>query len=315
MKMLDFIATRPARLKIGDTIGIVAPGWSFDIDNFKKGIRKLRKIGFKVKFDRSIFSKYWSMAGYDRQRAEQINRMFADKDVKAILCAKAGYGSIRTIPYLDAKTIKQNPKIFVGYSDITILLAYLYKTCHMVVFHGPVVSDEIYEDMNPTTLDYMLRAITQDYALGEVKFPEVKSLKPGRATGVLIGGNMSLVMSAVGTPYEIDTEGKILFLEDIGEDLENIDNYLMQMKLAGKFKMVKGIVFGRMVDCIDRSERRYTIKDILRDILRDVDVPIIYRFPSGHRERDQVNVTLPFGVSVTLDADRPKLIIDDAGVS
>ena len=125
---------------------------------------------------------------------------------------------------------------------------------------------------------------------------------------------MSLIMSGIGTPYDIDTNGKILFIEDIGEDLEVIDSYLMHLKLAGKFKRLKGLVFGLMIDCIDYSDIRYTIRDILNDILQDVDIPIIYGFPSGHRARGEINVTLPIGVSVTVDADNPRLIVNEAGV-
>jgi len=306
---------RPPCLKIGDTIGIVAPAWSFDPENFKRGVEKLRRIGFRVKYDRSIFSKYWSMAGHDKERAEQINRMFADKQVKAIFCAKAGYGSARTIPYLDADIIRKNPKPFVGYSDITILLSYLYKTAKIVVFHGPVVSDEIHEKMNPTTFDYLMRAITQPEPLAEMKFDQVRTLRPGRAKGILIGGNMSSIVGSIGTPYDINTDNAIVFLEDIGEDLEIIDDYLMHMKLAHKFKNIKGIIFGRMLDCIDHSGKKYTIKDILKDILGDLKVPIVYGFPSGHRVRGDVDVTLPFGVSATLDADRRTLTINEAAVT
>lgn len=307
--------TRPRRLKRGDTIGVVAPAWTFDIGRFKRGVEKLKSLGFKVEYSRAIFSKYWSMAGYDKERARQINRMFADKRVKAIFCAKAGYGSVRTIPYLDQTTIRRNPKIFIGYSDITALLSYLYRIARMVVFHGPVVSDEIYRGMNPITLDYLLKAIMHPGPLGELSFSGLKCLKPGKATGILVGGNMSLVMSTMGTDYEIDTNDKILFLEDIGEDLEVIDNYLMHLKLSGKFEKIKGIVFGRMVDCIDHSEESLTLRDILRDILHDVDVPIIGGFPSGHRAQGELDITLPFGVSVTIDADAPKLIVNESAVS
>ncbi|MFH1413393.1 MAG: LD-carboxypeptidase [Candidatus Omnitrophota bacterium] len=306
---------RPSALKRGDTIGIVAPAWSFDPRNFKRGVDKLNNLGFKVKFDKSIFNKYWSMAGYDQQRAAQVNRMFADREVKAILCAKGGYGSIRILPYLDKKIIRRNPKIFVGYSDITILLSYLYRIANMAVFHGPVVSGEIHNNMNPITFKYLLRSITQPQKLGRLKFPGMKSLNRGRATGVLVGGNLSLIMGTIGTPYDINTDNKVLFLEDMGEDLETIDSYLMQLKLTGKFRKIKGIVFGKMVDCRDRSGKKYTIKDILRDMLRDIDVPIIFGFPSGHRFSGQINVTLPFGVSVTVDGDNAGLILNESGVS
>jgi len=314
MRMYRFKPTRPRRLRQGDTVGIVAPAWSFDSENFRIGVEQLRGMGFRVKYENTIFSNYWSMAGYDRQRAAQINRMFANKEVKAIFCAKAGYGSIRTIPYLDKKIIRNNPKIFIGYSDITILLYYLYKTARMVVFHGPVVSGEMRPKMNSISRDYLLRAITQPEPMGEIECASLKILRPGRASGVLIGGNLSMVISAIGTPYDINTENKILFIEDIGEDLEVIDNCIMHLKLAGKLKKVKGIVFGRMVDCVDDSGKKYTIEDIMDDTLKDIDIPIIYGFPSGHRKPGDINITLPMGVSVTLDADKPALFINGAAV-
>ena len=305
---------KPYALKRGDTIGVIASAWSFDPANFRHGVEKLKTLGFQVKYDKRIFNRYWSMAGHDRERADQINDMFANREVKAILCAKAGYGSMRTIPHLDKKTIIKNPKIFVGYSDITALLSYLYKIANMVVFHGPVISGEIHEHMNPITLKYLLRAITQPKPLGEIGIFGLKSLKPGKAKGILIGGNMSLIMSMIGTPYDINTNNKILFLEDVGEGLETIDDYLVQLKMAGKLEKVKGLIFGRMIKCVDYSGKRYTIKNVLKNMLDDLDIPIVYDFPSGHRVPGDVNITLPFGVSVTLDAYKPKLVINESGV-
>lgn len=315
MKIHNNRIRKLARLQPQDTIGIVAPAWSFDPENFKRGVDTIRKLGFRVKYDRSIFSKYWSLAGFDRERADQINRMFADPQVRAIFCAKAGYGSLRTIPYLDKKIIRRNPKIFIGYSDITMLLVYLYKTAHMPVFHGPVVSDEIYEGMSPVTLDYLLHAVTQTQSLGELRFPYMRTLRHGQARGVLVGGNLSVLVNAIGTPCELDTKGKILYLEDVGEDFEVIDSYLMQMKLAGMFKKVQGIVFGRMTDCVDHSGQRYQMRDILHDVLADLSMPIIYGFPSGHGTPGDINITLPFGVVATLDASiPPRLIIEESAV-
>jgi len=314
MRFSEFLLVRPKRLRRGDTIGVVAPAWSFDPVRFRKGVTQFRRLGFNIKFDRSIFSRYWSMAGHDRDRAEQINRMFADREVKAILCAKAGYGSIRTIPYLDKSIIKRNPKIFVGYSDLTVLLEFLQRVANMVVFHGPVISGEIHKNMSRITLEHLLRALTQAVPLGEVSFPGMKTLRGGKAKGMLVGGNLSMLVSGIGTPYDIDTDHKILFLEDIGEDLEVIDNILLHFKLAGKFKKVRGLMFGRMVDCHDVSGRRYKIRNIVDDILGDIDIPIVYGFPSGHARGRGANVTLPLGVSVTLDADRPSLTFNEVGV-
>ncbi|MBU0672717.1 MAG: LD-carboxypeptidase [Candidatus Margulisbacteria bacterium] len=314
MRLSEYFLTKPDRLKRGDTVGIVAPAWSFDPAKFKKGVAQLKRFGFKVKFDQAIFKRYWSMAGHDDARAEQINQMFADKEVKAIFCAKAGYGSIRTIPYLDKKVIKNNPKIFVGYSDVTILLEYLQRIANMVVFHGPVVSGEVHKNMSSITTAYLLRALMQAEPVGEMAFPSLKTLRRGKATGILIGGNMSMLVSGIGTPYDIDTDYKILFLEDIGEDLEVVDNILLHLKLAGKLKRVRGLIFGRMVDCHDLSGKRHKIRDIVNDILGDLDIPMVYGFPSGHARGRGANVTLPLGVSVTLNANRPSLVFNEAGV-
>ncbi|MFH1090984.1 MAG: LD-carboxypeptidase [Pseudomonadota bacterium] len=314
MRLADYLLTKPERLKRGDTIGIVAPAWSFDPHKFKKGVAYLKRLGFKVKFDSAIFKRYWSMAGHDRERAEQINRMFADKEVKAIFCAKAGYGSIRTVPYLDRKVIRKNPKIFVGYSDITVLLEYLQREANMVVFHGPVVSGIMHSQMSRITSEYLLRNLMQAVPLSELGFPSMKTLRPGKASGQLIGGNMSMLVNGIGTPYDIDTDYKILFVEDIAEDLEVIDNILMHLKLAGKFRKVRGIVFGRMVDCFDTSGKRYKLKNVVDDILGDMDIPIIGGFPSGHSRGRGANVTLPLGVSVTLDANKPSLTFNEAAV-
>lgn len=314
MRLSDFLITKPEHLKKGDVIGIVAPAWSFASLNFKKGVSKLKRLGFNVKYDASIFSKYWSMAGHDKDRAKQINQMFADKEVKAIFCAKAGYGSIRTIPYLDKEVIRKNPKIFLGYSDITILLEYLQRIANMVVFHGPVVSGEINKEMSAITLEYLLKNLSRPLPLGEVAFPNLKMIKPGVASGIMVGGNLSMIASILGTPYDIDTEYKILFLEDVGEDMEIIDNYFSHLKLAGKFKRIRGLVLGRMLDCYDKSGKKYEMGNIISDLLGDLHVPIISGFPSGHSRGRGANVTIPFGVRVTIDASKPSLIFEEAGV-
>ncbi|MBN2120884.1 MAG: LD-carboxypeptidase [Candidatus Omnitrophica bacterium] len=303
---------KPPKLNRGDTIGVVAPASSFDIENFRKGIRMLRLLGYKVKYERSIFNKCWSQPGHNKQRAYQINRMFADPQIKAIFCAKAGYGSVEILPYLDKRIIRRNPKIFVGYSDITILLLYLRKFARMTVFHGPVVSDEIYEGMNPVTLDYLLRTLSQTMPLGSIMFPHLIAFKPGKGSGVLVGGNMSLITESIGTPYKISTKNTILFLEDIAEDLEHIRNYLMRLRQAGKFRKIKGVLFGKMVDCFETQEN---LKTLVNTIFKDYDIPILFGFPSGHKyKKEAPHVTLPLGVTATIDADNLLLEINEAGV-
>lgn len=306
---------KPSCINRGDTIGIVAPASSFDPDNFKKGIKKLRKSGYKVKYERSIFSKYWSRPGHDKKRAEQINRMFADTQVKALFCAKGGWGSLDIIPYLDKGIIKDNPKIFVGYSDITFLLLYLQSITNMVVFHGPVVSGEIYEGMSELTLDCLFRLIAKPEALGTVTTPHLHPLKPGQATGILVGGNMSSIVESIGTEYDVDTNGRILFLEEVGEDMATIEEYLNRLKQAGKFMNIKGIVFGKMVNCFDETDTQKSRSSIINEIVADVKVPILFGFPSGHiKQSTDIHFTLPLGAEVTLDADRPALVINEAAV-
>ncbi|MCQ9204875.1 MAG: LD-carboxypeptidase [Omnitrophica bacterium] len=304
--------TKPQRLKKGDTIGIVAPASSFDIDNFKNGIKMLRKIGYKVKYERAIFNECWSRPGHDRQRGTQINRMFADKEVRAIFCAKAGYGSIETLPYLDKEVIRNNPKIFVGYSDITILLLDLQRIANMVIFHGPVVSDEIYDGMNQQTLEYLLGLICEPSAFKTLTFRQLISFEPGKATGILVGGNMSLIVGAINTPYDINTDNKILFLEDIGENLDVIKSYLISLKDAGKFKKVRGIIFGKMVDCFDEQRN---IRAIVNEVSAKSRVPVLFGFPSGHTgKRGALHVTLPLGIPVTIDADNLTIKINEPAV-
>ncbi|MFC1643842.1 LD-carboxypeptidase [Candidatus Omnitrophota bacterium] len=314
MKRSHYRKILPRHLKKGDTIGIVAPACHFDPVKFRKGVKHLKNLGYNVKFDPNIFKKYWTLAGKDGTRAKQINRMFADRNIKAILCAQAGYGSIRTIPYLDKRVLAHNPKIFVGYSDITVLLSYLQKAAKMVVFHGPVVSSEMHKKMNPGTLDSLIKIITRLRPLGEITYPGIRTLRPGKATAELIGGNLSLIIDTIGTPYDLNTDNKILFIEDVSEELEAIDSCLMHLKLAGKLNKVKGIIFGRMKDCLNFSGSKYSIKDVLDDMLHDVNIPIIYGFPSGHREAGELNITLPFGISVTLDADNKKVVFNEPAV-
>ena len=315
MKESDSRVIKPRRLRKNDTIGIVAPAWSFDKGDFLNGVNMIKELGYKVKYDVSIFKKYWSMAGVDKWRAQQITSMFDDNEVKAIFCANAGYGSIRTLPYLDKRVIRHNPKIFVGYSDVTILLAYLRRIARMVVFHGPVVAGEIHEGMNQSSLDYLFKAITGTSSSGVIKNPSMRCIFPGRVSGILVGGNLSMLISSIGTPYEVDTGNKILFLEEINESLEAIDNHLMQLRLSGKLKHIKGLILGQLINCKDTSGNNFTITDVIDDVFAGRNIPVIHGFPSGHHGRDGLNITLPFGITVTLDAEQPQLIIHGAGVS
>ena len=306
------VPIKPGRLLKGDTIGIVAPSSSFERDDFKEGVAMLRSLGYVVKYERAIFNACWSKPGHNKQRAFQINRMFADARVKAIFCAKAGFGSAEIIPYLNRRIIRKNPKIFVGYSDITIILLYLQRIANMVVFHGPIVSDEIYHGMHHLTLEYLQALCGQAKPLGELKFPQLIAFRQGRASGRLVGGNLSLIVEAMGSPYGIATRGRILFLEDINESFETVQQYFLRLRRAGIFKKIAGLVCGKITD---PAGREHDMRGIVDRIFRGYDIPILYGFPSGHLQlRGGLHLTLPFGIQVTVDSGSLSLTIDEAAV-
>jgi len=302
---------KPKRIKVGDTIGIVAPACPFVVERFNEGVKVFEGLGYKVKYEPEILCSRWYRPGHDKERAMQINRMFADKEVKAIFCAEAGYGSIELLSYLDKKIIKKNPKIFVGYSDITTILLYLQRLANMVVFHGPFVSGEINESTHSLTLEYLFKLFKAE-PLGKLKFPQLIAFKPGKATGRIVGGNMSLILKSIGKPYKIRTADSILFLEDVGEGLTTIKKYFFRLKRSGKFRKVQGILLGRMADS---SGKDHDVRSIIEKVFKNQDIPVLYGFPSGHKRLSgELHVTLPFGVSVTIDADEQALTINESAV-
>ena len=287
----------PPRLMPGDTVGIVAPAGPFDPEKFMKGKAVLESMGFQTFFDESIFHKYGFLAGTDIQRADQVNRLFADPDVQAVVCARGGYGSMRILPFLDFETIQENPKIFIGYSDISALLSVLHDRCGLVTFHGPVVTT--LANAAQETIAAMRTVLTSNTIL-ELKPEKGIVIKPGAALGTVAGGNLTTLCHLVGTPYTPSFNGKILLLEDLGEAPYRIDRMLTQMELAGCFEGLKGLVLGSFEECGQPDE----IFRIVQEIFRDVDIPILSGFEIGHRG---INITIPIGLGATLDADRQVL--------
>jgi len=284
----------PLRLKVGDTIGIVAPASPFDREQFSRGIQFLEQAGFKTVVPDSIFEKKGYLAGSDRQRAELINRAFDDADTNAILCARGGYGSIRVLPYLNFQKIAENPKIFIGLSDITALLAALYVKCGLATYHGPLATT--LGDAPPQTRQALIDAVSfrEKY---QIVSDESIALSPGQAAGPICGGNLTTLSHLMGTPYAPVVRGHILFIEDRGEAPYRIDRMLFQMKLSGWLDGITGLVLGSFENCGPREE----IFRIMRDIFSDLRIPILAGIDAGHGKQ---NMTLPFGVEATLDADQ-----------
>ena len=289
---------KPTALKKGDLIGVVAPAGVVKTEDLGNGVRRLEEMGFRVALGRSLYRSARYLAGRDEERAADLAEMFANPEVKAVVAARGGYGTSRIIPLLDSKALARSPKIFVGSSDLTLLLHFLRSACRLVTFHGPMVSPNFGKYSSPTTNGEFVRILGATTPPGPIDVTGVKVLKGGSGEGVLTGGCLSLVCQTIGTPYEIQTEDAILFLEDINEPPYRIDRMLTYLKQVGKFDGVRAVVFGLMPDCHPSPQELYTLEDVIRDVLADLPCPILYDFPSGH---GGTNVTLPFGVRAAVE--------------
>ncbi|MFP4532252.1 MAG: LD-carboxypeptidase [Desulfobacterales bacterium] len=276
----------------GDTIGIVAPASPFDKDRFESGIRFLENQGFRLRIPEEIFHHAGFLAGSDAQRARLINELFADSGVHAIWCARGGYGSLRILPLIDYGLIRAHPKPFIGSSDITALLAALSERCDMPVFHGPMIVS--FADADEASC----RAAIEIFEMPggwTVKADPVHVIRPGRGSGPVAGGNLTTLAHLIGTPFEPDFSGKLLFIEDIGEAPYRIDRMLTQFKMAGKLAHVQGVILGNFINCGPPEE----IHAIAEEIFSDLSVPVLGGMPAGHGPG---NMMLPMGVEAVLDA-------------
>jgi len=291
------VRIKPPALQPGDTVGIVAPASNVKPAMLDAGCRALRDLGYKPLYFDSILERDLYFAGSVERRTRELEEMFVRDEVRAIICARGGYGSNYLLKALDLKKIQSNPKIFVGYSDLTSLLTYFTDAAGLVTFHGPMVAKD-FADPNGIDLDSWGRALN-----GSSEWPleldsDVKPLVPGSAEGILYGGCLSILVASLGTPYEIQTAGTILFIEDIAAKPYQIDRMLMQLKLAGKLDEVRGIVFGEMVDCTQNKDQSYSLQDVILRVVGDLAVPVAFGLRSGHVSRG--NITLPFGVRAAL---------------
>src|ERR1035438_7433198 len=290
---------RPAALRPGDTIGIIAPAGPIEPDALEAGCAWLRDRGYQPFYLPSILNRDSYFAGSTARRLDEFHHMFARPEVKAIICARGGYGCNYLLPHIDLNVVRTNPKIFCGCSDVTTLLTYLCDAARMVTFHGPMLNI----DVRPDGVDDgpWQAALTSGEAFQmEFSGDEVQTLVPGHAEGMLYGGCLSLLCASLGTPYEIETRDTILFLEDLAEPAFRIDRMLMHLKLAGKFEDVRGVIFGEMLNCGPRGAQDFTLQDVVRRALGDLGVPIAYGLKSGHVSRG--NITLPFGVTAQFTA-------------
>lgn len=290
---------KPPALKAGDTVGIVAPASNIQRALLEKGCETLRQMGYKPFYFDSILEHDIYFAGSAERRARELEEMFARNEVRAILCARGGYGANYLLGKVDLSEIAANPKVFVGYSDITTLLTWFADCAGVVTFHGPMVTKDLAlpDGVDLPSWNAALGGLTE----WEINSPGdcgAEGLVDGVGHGILYGGCLSLLVAALGTPYDIQTRDKILFLEDINARPFQIDRMLMQLKLAGKLEGVKGIIFGEMLDCLQTKDQPYTLQQVILRIVGKLGIPIAYGLRSGHVTRR--NITLPIGVQAVL---------------
>jgi len=291
---------KPPALRAGDIIGIVAPASYFKREDFEAGCAALQQMGYKPVYQESIFDRDLYFAGSVDRRVRELESMFARDDVKAIICARGGYGSNYLLPALDIGKISSHPKAFIGYSDNTSLQTYLCDVANLVTFHGPMVAKD-FAKSDGIDVESWQAALSgrENWRFDFDSSSGVKPLARGSAEGVLYGGCLSMLAESLGTPYEIRTQGTILFVEDINTKPYQIDRMLMHLKLAGKFDDVRGIIFGEMLDCVQAPGQGYTLEEVVMRIIGELGIPVAYGLRSGHVSHE--NITLPIGVSAVLN--------------
>ncbi len=305
---------KPKVLNSGDIVGIIAPGTAVtDPADIQKAVQVLEYFSLKSKISDNLINGSGYKSRSVEERTDDIHKMFLDKEIKAVFCIRGGYGSPQILDNIDYNIIKSNPKIFIGFSDITALHLAINKLTGLVTFHGPV----LLSPFSSYTVEYFRKAVFSTEPIGEITNPSVlsgirlafpcRTISPGIANGKLTGGNLSLITSLMGTPYEIETEGKILFLEDVGEEPYRIDRMLTQLNLAKKLEKASGIVFGRCTDCDKTSSIwDYSLNEVLDRQLSKLNIPVLYGLLIGHTPEQ---ITLPYGIEAKLNADSSTLTV------
>jgi muramoyltetrapeptide carboxypeptidase len=304
-------------------VGVVAPASAPALPgNVDLALKALERLGFKPKAATNLRKRFGFLAGTDKQRAEDLMELFADQRIRGIACLRGGYGAARLLTLLDYRVIRANPKVFIGYSDITSLHCAFLAKASLVTFHGPMLnSDFLKPNLPDFTLQSFLRTVMQTSAPGAIcqgyRSDTVRILSPGTATGRLLGGNLSILCASLATPYQPDFRDTILFLEDLHEEPYRFDRMITQLLNAGLLQKVAGIAIGINKNCRDPKaaksrEYRQTVDDVLTERLLPLKVPIIAGLPFGHV---RYNATLPVGVRARLDANHGDLSIIEAAVS
>ncbi len=310
---------RPARLRPGHTVGLITPGSYISDEALEKTVANMLKLGLRVKMGKNVRAKHGFVAGTDQQRLDDLHTMFSDQAVDAVWCARGGYGCTRLLPKIDYGLIRRNPKILIGYSDITALLNAIFHKTGLVTFHGPVGASEF-----SLYTEAQVRAVLME---GKAPYPiplaepnesnegplyQPQVIRPGTAEGTLMGGNLSLLAAMAGTGYLPDPAGAIVFMEDIGEAPYRVDRMLTQLRQAWPLKAAAGIALGIFADCArEEGSDSLTLPETLQEQLRPTGAPVAYGFPFGHIDHQ---CTFPVGLRARLDAAARSVTLLESGV-
>ncbi len=309
---------KPPRLKKGDLIGLVAPASTpTPNEKIEKGVHYLERLGYRVKVGKFVQEVLGYLAGTDEQRASDINEMLRDRAVKAIFALRGGYGTPRLLSRIDYAAARRNPKIIVGYSDLTALQMALFKKIGLVTFSGPMVAVEMWNAMDPYTEEHFWRILTSTKAIGALLNPENEPLRlmnPGKAEGRLIGGNFSLMASLMGTPFQPDFKKILLVLEEVDEAPHRVDRMFAQLHNAGVLKKISGLILGKFTDCVpsDPSKPHLTVEQVLQDVSQRVKCPVISNFQYGHIPK---KLTIPLGLKARMETRKGLIVLDESGVT
>lgn len=297
---------KPPRLRPGARIGVVAPAGCVAEEALRAGIAAIEAEGFEVEVAPHVYARKGYLAGDEGERARELKSFFQRQDIAAIFCARGGFGSVQLLPYLD-RQLGQYPKIFVGYSDLTILINWLGQYGGMVTFHAPMVAMDLARGLSPQGREHFWGVLTGARTQWTVRLGEV--IRSGRARAEVMGGCLSLLVTTLGTPFEVDTRGKILFLEDVGEKPYRIERLLTHLKMAGKLSGVAGVILGDFTDCAGDGPR--DVRQIVGEIFHDAEFPVVAGMTAGHGIE---NLALPLGVAMSLNSEDGTLTLDESPV-
>ena len=301
-------AVKPNRLIKGDTVGVIAPASPPNQESLERGIAFLKDLGLKVKVGKHVSRVNGYLAGFDQDRLEDFHELFIDPKVKAVICACGGFGTGRIAEQIDYELIKKNPKIFWGYSDITFLHTTIRQQSGLVTFHGPMLASDIgKEDSHLLSKEGFLQLFKPTSLVYTEQISPLEVLVNGVAMGEIVGGNLSLLVSTLGTAYEIDTKDRLLLIEDVNEEPRSVDRMLNQLYMAGKLRDASGILIGDFCDCTPKRNLSLSLDEVIAHYVQLANKPAVKGFMMGHCNP---HIAIPLGVQASMNTYEKKLIVD-----